>query len=145
MSFQEFEGSTVDAWEECDDDVIKISSSPIHSEMIASEKEACSTEKEACSEDRNSSLDAQVKLREMEISGANEPRTEVKVSDETEMKERQPKAGKSESKHLKNSVRVKQAIVSKLSETIGENVNCFSFGMFSSILFFVFGSEPCSI
>ena len=57
-------------------------------------------------------------------------RSEEKVSLESETKERQPKAsGRSEPKGLKNSNRVKQAIVSKFSETIGENVNCFGVGM----------------
>ena len=36
---------------------------------------------------------------------------------------------KNDGKILTNSSRVKQAIVSKLSETIGENVNCFGIGM----------------
>lgn len=37
--------------------------------------------------------------------------------------------GRSDGKNFRNSIKVKQAIVSKLSETIGENVNCFGIGM----------------
>ena len=51
--------------------------------------------------------------------------------DNATTKSRQPKASaRNENKPLKNSIKVKQAIVSKLSETIGENVNCFGVGMF---------------
>ena len=49
---------------------------------------------------------------------------------ERQMKSRQPKSDmKNDGKNLRNSGKVKQAIVSKLSETIGENVNCFGIGM----------------
>ena len=34
LSYQEFEGSTVDAWVESDDDIIKLSGSPSHSADI---------------------------------------------------------------------------------------------------------------
>ena len=39
LSYQEFEGSTVDAWGESDDDIIKLSGSPSHSADIRSNEE----------------------------------------------------------------------------------------------------------
>eukprot|EP00794_Sanderia_malayensis_P006150 gene6150-6856_t len=114
LSFQEFQGSTVDAWEECDDDMIKISSSPLSSDLQAHNVSETDSSKPMAS------LDAETKLREINICDNAEIRADVKVSEEHEMKERQPKAAKNEAKHLKNSVKVKQAIVSKLSETIAK-------------------------
>ncbi len=127
----------MDAWQDCDDDIIKISSSPIESELYPHEKEV-DPDIEQPIRRRSSGSEAQSKWRQKELRDANVTRAEVKVSQEAEMKERQPEAGKRESRHLKNSIRVKQAIVSKLSETIGENVNCFSFGMSWFVLYFDF-------
>ena len=40
LSFREFEGSTNDAWEDIDDDIIKLSSSPSHDPDGASQSQS---------------------------------------------------------------------------------------------------------
>lgn len=57
-------------------------------------------------------------------------RTQLESSQASERTVKQQKAdARNDGKISRNSGKVKQAIVSKLSETIGENVNCFGIGM----------------
>ncbi|XP_065066670.1 TBC1 domain family member 22B-like isoform X2 [Rhopilema esculentum] len=112
LSYQEFEGSTVDAWEDDEDEIIKLSQSPSHESY-----EAPVAKPQESSPARSSSTR---KIDSPSHRFKEESGDRGSVGSAT-TKSRQPKASaRNENKPLKNSIKVKQAIVSKLSETIAK-------------------------
>jgi len=122
LSFREFEGSTNDAWEDNDDDIIKHSSSP-STEPDFTTKSHIKLSKESTPPKVSITKQSGAKAKEFQTPSNSTHPKELGVAGVGELQANSRKPSlepKNDGKMSKHTGKVKQAIVSKLSETIAK-------------------------
>lgn len=124
LTFREFEGSTNDAWEDTDDDITKLSCSPSQDNWDTTSQSQAEGAQESSPKRTISPKTSDTKPRHYQAPKSSENAAQqgsASGKGDRTGKAKQCKAeGRSDGKNFRNSIKVKQAIVSKLSETIAK-------------------------